>query len=411
MRALRLLLLALCCAAPAWAQQPQEDKLSIPDLSQYRRWGFLRARPGVELSNFGYDSNILFNNTGATVSDITATLSPKLDGLILLGSRGFLTFEEQFDYTLYLENGDQNFWNNSLSTRATIPFKGFGFFGEWDFEDVRLRPLDQQDTRAESKRREIGGGMILQPGWRTEIEVAVYTDKYRLKDEEGTPIGTRLNRNETRTDLEVSYQLRGRTRGLLELERKRVDFLAPFDTGTTLVERDTRELRWRTGLELGRGGPLQGRLLLGWATINAQDPILEDFSEMIGELDVTWLAGSRSRVRFEAERRTGFAVSEGNAYFLDTFGAVRFIHYFTTIIGGEASYRRGTLDFPRATIGITREDEIERMELGIRLRLFRGADGRRIEYSATFGRFRRDSNLPGFDQDQNTFSLGAVLGF
>lgn len=406
----RIAFLLLLLAAPVAAQQ-QDDKLEPPDLERYRRWGFLRARPGVELTNLGYDSNILSTSTGEKVSDTTATISPKLEGLVLFGSKAFLTFYEQFDYTLYLENGDQNFWSNSFETRATIPLGKFGVFVEGAYDDLRLRPIDQEDIRTESKRRELGFGVILQPGWRTEIELAQYGNRWRYDDPQGQNVSERLDRDETWTRLDVDYDLGGRTRLLLRLENKKIEFLSPFDTGTALVQRDTDERRGLAGFRLGRGSTLTGHLLLGRSRIDAEDPALQDLDEFIGELRATWIAGNRTRVTFVGERTPGFAVSDSNAYYLDTFGSIRTVHYFTRLVGGEVSARRGRLEFPEALVGTTRKDETSLYQVGVRLRLLAAPDGRRVEYSLTVGRYNRDSNLPGFDQEKTTFGFGAVLGF
>ena len=67
-----------------------ESKLQPPELDQYLRWGALRVRPGVELTNVGYDDNILYNDDNK-VSDFTATISPKAEILVLFGDR-FLPF-------------------------------------------------------------------------------------------------------------------------------------------------------------------------------------------------------------------------------------------------------------------------------------------------------------------------------
>lgn len=410
-----ILLLLLLLGGQALAQQ-QENKLEPPELGNYRRWGFLRARPGIQLSNLGYDSNIFYSSMADPVSDTTATVSPKLDGLILLGSKAFITLSEQFDYTLYAEHSDQNFWNNAFTTRATVPFQNFGVFGQWSLDDNRWRPNDQQGLRVRSHRREFGVGMIFQPGWRTEIELARYANRWRYDDPQGqsvaVPVDERLNRDEAWTTLDISYHLHGRTRALLRVENRQIDFLAPFITpGMVEIQRDTEEWRTLAGFRLGRGSSLIGHVLGGWIRIDAQDPVLRDLSELIGELDATWTAGSRTRVRLVAERTTGFSVSEASTYYLDTFGSIRTVHYFTNLFGGEFAVRRGRLDFPEALVGMTRQDQISHYELGLRLRLLNAADGRRVEYSLTVGRYRRDSNINGFDLEKTTFGFGAVLGY
>jgi hypothetical protein len=156
---------------------------------------------------------------------------------------------------------------------------------------------------------------------------------------------------------------------------------------------------------------LVGHALIGWSRIDAQDPLLRDFSELIGELDATWIASSRTRFRFVAERSPEFAVTGATTYYLDTLGLIRAVHYFTGVIGGEVAVRRRRLDFPDALVGPTRQDRISHYEAGVRLRLYNGSDGKRVEYSLTLGRYRQDSNIPGFNQERTTFGLGAVLGF
>lgn len=403
-------LLLLLASVPSAAQH-QDNKLEPPDLEDYRRWGFFRARPGFELSRLGYDSNILSSSTGELVSDFAATLSPRLDGLVLFGSAGFLTLGDQFDYTLYKDNSDQNFWNNEFTARATIPVKRFGVFAEVALDDQQLRPIDQEDIRTQSRRRNFGGGLILQPGWRTEIELARHVNRWRYQDVQSQSIPERLNRDETSTDLDVSYALGGRTRALLRLQDKKIGFVFPFDTGTTFIDRDTTQRSALTGVRLGRGAALTGQVLIGWGRIDATDPGLEDLSELIGELDATWVVAPRTRLRLGGKRATGFAVSEGNTYYLDTSGSVRAVHYFTNLLGGEVAYSRGRLDFPEAQTPPTRQDLFQEVQVGVRLRVFNAADGRRIEYSLTVGRYRRESNIFGFDQERNTFGFGAVLGF
>lgn len=408
--------LALLLPCGPIVAQEQENKLEPPGLENYRRWGFLRARPGIQLTNLGYDSNILSRSSGQVVSDITATLSPKLDGLILFGSKAFVTLSEQFDYTLYAENSDQNYWNNAFASRVTMPFRKFGVFADWSIDDLRFRPVDQEDIRIKGEHRELGVGMILQPGWRTEIEIGRYARRSRHEDPQSqplaVPVNERLDRDEQRTSVDLSYHLRGRTSALLHVENKEIEFRFPFiDAQMQAIQRDTDEWRSLVGFRLGQGASVIGHLLLGWGRIDATDPRLQDLSEVIGELDATWIAGSRTRVRLRGERTPGFSVSQGNAYYLDTVGSIRTVHFFTHFLGGEVGLRRGKLDFPEALSGTTRQDETSHYELGVRLRLLESADGRRIEYSLTVGRYERDSTIDSFDQDKTTFGFGAVLGF
>src|SRR5262245_55962508 len=132
-----LLLLAALAAAPARAE---DSALEPPDLDQYVRWGPLRVRPRLELSNVGHDDNI-FATGSNEVGDVTATLGPKIDGLALFGHRAFLTFVERLSYTAYRDHSDQNFTNQRLSGRVTLPFGRTGLFVEGLMNRLKERPI------------------------------------------------------------------------------------------------------------------------------------------------------------------------------------------------------------------------------------------------------------------------------
>lgn len=174
MRNSRSTLVALALVSSALFVFPSlaaTDPLEPPDPERYLRWGPLRVRPALRLSNLGYDDNILFR-TAAKIGDYTATVSPEAEGLLLFGRRAFLTFTERLSHTVYLENGDQNFTENRFRSRVTLPLRSVGLFADVTIDDLKERPIDREDVRAERSDRGISAGLILRPGWRTEIEIA-----------------------------------------------------------------------------------------------------------------------------------------------------------------------------------------------------------------------------------------------
>lgn len=397
--------LALTCGAQALATD-----LEPPDLSRYLRWGVLRVRPGITVQNLGYDDNIFYDQSKSE-SDYRATISPRLDGLVLLGSRAFVTFNEQLDYTTYLENTDQNFLNNRTTSRITVPFNRFGFFGDVRYNSAQWRPIDDEDQRVEQRERRVAGGLILHPGWRTEVEIGLSESDWSFNDPDNDTISQQLDRRESGTTLLARYHTMGRSAILLEGLRTELDFESPpvFDPSST---KDGTQLRMLGGLELRPGGSLSGRLLLGWEEIDASDSRLPGFSDLVGELELVLNLRARTRFRLEAQRLGGFATSGLNVYYLDTHADVRVVHFLNGIFGVETGGTLGRLTFPGSLDpGPERFDRLRRFDIGIRLRLAENQLGRRVEYSLRIGRYRRDSNRDEFDQDQNTAFFGAVLGF
>ncbi|MDH3786787.1 MAG: hypothetical protein OEV00_15855, partial [Acidobacteriota bacterium] len=173
------------------------DKLEPPDLERYLRWGPFRVRPGIELSNLGYDDNIFFDS-GDRSSDLTATLTPKLDGLVLIGSSAFLTFRQAFDYRAYQTFTDLNYLDSRSRARMTVPFRNFGVFVDGEHARSHQRPQDQEDLRPLQISQRLRGGLIFRPSWRTEVELGLTTDRFTHEDEDailnGQSISERLDR-------------------------------------------------------------------------------------------------------------------------------------------------------------------------------------------------------------------------
>ncbi len=395
---------------PAWAK----SKLEPPELDQYLRWGFLRVRPGFSVSNLGYDDNI-FRSREEKVGDYTARLSPRMDGLVLLGDRAFLSFKEQFDYTLYLENNDQNYSNNRASAKFTLPLGDFGFIADLMLNDYRWRPIDQEDVRAKLEENRIGLGLVLLPGWRTEIEIGQSITDFSHFDPDftsaGQSISERLDRRERASTLELSYHLMGRTNLLLSGLSKDIEFDYDYPSLEEDIDRNTQEWRALGGISLGEGGSLTGSLRIGWARIDARDPAIPDLSEVIGEIELVFRPGSSTKIMLEGERLPGFAVYDVNSYFLHTGAELSIVHYLNSLLGLEVGSGAGRLTFPEGESGTAREDRIRMYEGGIRFRIFENALGRRVEYSLKIGREHRMSNIDYFDRDRTTFYAGAVLGF
>ncbi len=407
-RHLCAVLAALLFVGPAAA----ESSLEPPDLGRYLKWGPLRVRPGLSVTDLGYDDNILFK-TDNEESDFRATVSPQIDGLVLFGSRAFLTFRERFDFTAYRENRNQNFVNQRGVTRLTLPLRKIGFFATGNFERTESRPVDLESERVQRDLGGFGLGMVVQAGWRTEIEL-----EWKLRDLEhsdpdssGMRTAMRLDRVERGSSINVDYKLRGRTRLTLDFERKELDFDFLQNINGTSFDKDSRSWTVMPGLDLGDQGRLRGLFQIGWAVIEASDPQVPDLSEPVGKLELAYRGNSRLTVKLDAERRPGFALGTDDTYYLEGSWGVRGIYFVHRAVGIEAAAEWGRVTFPGSRSGLDREDRTQLAEIGMRLRMFENGMGRRVEYSLTVGKNRRDSNLPEFDRTKNTVNFGAVVGF
>ncbi len=398
--------LALALTAPA-GPVTARSLLEPPELERYLRWGPVRVRPGFEIANLGYDDNLFFNSE-EKIGDYTVTLAPQVEGIMLLGSRAFLTFRERLEYTAYKTESDLNFLNVRGNARVTVPFGRWGIFGEGTANRVKERPSDRLDIRPERNERLAGFGVILEPGWRSSIELFRSDGRWRYSDADdatsgGQSIASRVDRNETLQSLVATYRLRGRTSLTLDLRQREFAFT------NAELRRDTDSLSVLPGLRLEEGGPLIGSLKLGRSSIDPQDPARRSFSEPIGEAELAWRSGSGTTLRLDARRQAGISLYESELVYVESDYALRAIHYWNRLFGSEIGGSIGRLTFPEGTTN--RQDDTRHYDAGVRVRIAETSLGRRIEYSLRIGRYSRDSTVDSLDQSQTTVSLNAILGY
>jgi hypothetical protein len=400
---LAIVLLLLGGGALHAAAANAESKLEPPNTERYLRWGPLRVRPGLQIKNLGYDDNILLNDE-EKIGDYTVTLAPKVDGLVLLGDRAFLTFQDEAAYTAYFDTSDQNYWNFKHAGRVTVPFGRFGVFSDLQLSDVRERPVDRDDIRPERRDEVLGGGFIVLAGWRTEIELGFRRRDITYTDRDNSNIGDDLDRLQRTTSVGAAYRIRGRTRILLDAEWSDIEF-------DDRPDRDARETTLLPGLAFGEGGRLTGRLRLGWSSIRPREQGRDDFEGVVGDVSLFYRFGFGTQMQTRYERKQDFAVSGNRQFLRTTEVGLRFVHYFNRILGAEIGGSIGDLDFEDDGAGPTRRDDLLRYDAGVRFRLAENSLGRRVEYVLRIERYERDSDIPSQNKDRTAFGINAVVGF
>ena len=390
------------------------DPLEPPELDQYLRWGPLRVRPGFSVSNFGYDNNVFYDQS-SPLSDLKATLSPRIEGLVLLGSRGFITFTEKLDYTLYKDFTELNALDHTGKYRLTVPFGDFGLFVSTELRRLHERPIDLQDVRAIGRSRRIGLGAIARFGWRTTLELEYSGTDFRYTDEDFSGLGTDFaeikDRAESTGNLRLRYELFGRTRLTLDASLRTLEFDNPFLGSLPDVTRNLDQTTVLPGVDFGLGGTLSGTLRIGATTLDYVDPALEDYTGLAGKAALTYRFTNATRLTLNAERRVDFSVWENNSYFIEQSRGLKLVRFLNRFLGAEVGYSGGRLEIPQPIDGTTRLDDIRRYSLGLIFRMFENELGRKVEYTLRFTDFKRESSIDGLSLDRNTLSLSADVGF
>jgi hypothetical protein len=412
-----LLSVALLLAA-GQAHAQATTALDPPALERYLRWGPVRVRPGFTLTNLGYDDNVFYRTAGTArpaEGDWYATLSPRAEGVVLLGHRAFATFDGKLDYTAYKDNSEINYTNSSLASRVTLPFRGAGLFWDVSHRRTQDRPLDLQDARPVRRERSLGAGMIVKAGWRTEFEIGSAFTRFSNSDDNflqcrgaggSAPcytIGDLLDRTETVNQVRARYRLLGRTRLTLEARLRDLN----FGSRDARVARDGRETRLLPGIDFGEGGRLTGTLRVGRSRLDIDATPGTDYAGLVGEARLSYRVGGGLTLQAGGQRDVAFSIYSGNEFYVRRATDVRAIKYFNRLFGVEAGYGRGRLDFPSTV----RTDRLATYDGGVRLRLSETALGRRVEYTLKWVHTRVDSSLNGLDQSRSTVGVGAVIGY
>ncbi|HZN54296.1 MAG TPA: outer membrane beta-barrel protein [Candidatus Polarisedimenticolaceae bacterium] len=409
--------LAACALAavslPALAQSI--SPLEPPDTSRYLKWGPIRIRPGLQIPNFGYDSNVFYRPDDSTlpqVGDYFIAIAPRAEGLVLFGRRAFLTFDERLEFYVYAQQHDVNYFNQLGRMRLTIPFRRIGLYADLGYDRIRDRPIDAQDARPIRKEIPTGGGFVFKAGWRTDGEIGITRSRFTGEDPDdpcvaGTgclTIGQRIDRVESGSRLRLRYLAFGRARVLLDASRRTIVFDDPA------VQRDGKERRVLPGLDFGLGGRVFGTLHVGWADFDLDKPTATDFRGTVADVALGYrFGGSGSYVTLTGTRDVRYSVLESTDLYTYTGADAMFVKYFNRFLGMELGGGRGTLDFLGDPTG--RRDDVLTGSAGIRFRISENDLGRRVEYAFRYVNTKRNSTDDSLDQTRGTVGFGVSFGY
>jgi len=432
----RALLVLLCILGAQAAAASGDGPLEPPDLSQYVRWGPLRARPGVNITNLGYDDNVFFaSGQEEPQGDYRITLGANLEGLMLFGDRAFLEFDAGLNHTIYQTYGgtttingpdgpevipSQNYTNGLLTSRITFPFRGgWGVFADLDLVQAENRPTSEFDTRVRQRTNLFGFGFILELGWRTYVEFKRAAADLSYDDGRTDLTAARLDRVEQSNELRVGYRITGLTS--LTLDLTNTDYT--FDVAS---DRDSTERSILPGFAFGERSRLGGWVKIGYSNFDMKDPAQQDYNGPVGEARLYYRMGSGTTFRLEGGRIVSFAVFGDNTFYLDRFGHLRATHYVNPVIGFFVGGGMGTLSFPGSdpldagtggqcpgdgTPCVRRVDDNSEYEIGVLFRAARSQNGKTVEYGFSWRETRRDSTINRLDQSRGTWGFTANAGF
>ena len=414
-RLLSLLVLLVAAAPASFAQSI--SPLDPPELSRFLSWGPFRVRPGIAITDLGYDSNVFAipdDSPIPKVGDYFIAVTPRIDGLVLFGHRAFVTFDERLQFYAYAQQRELDYFNQYGKARLTVPFRRFGFYWDIGYDRTRDRPYDAQDIRPIRKSYPLGLGLITKFGWRTDAELGYVQGRFTAEDPNDPcdptvnsscfTIGDLNNRKDVGTRLKARYLAFGRTRVLLELSNRTITFDDPA------VNRDGAERRQFVGLDFGLGGSISGTLRVGHANFDLSDPSATDFNGPVANIALAYNFGDGgSRITFFGTRDVRYTVTDSTDLYVYTGGSVRLVKYFNRLLGAEFAAGRATLNFLGDPQG--RVDADTNGSVGVLFRISESSLGRRVEYALRYTRWVVNSTLNYLDQNRGTIGFGVSFGY
>jgi hypothetical protein len=413
-------LLAVALSPSVLAQS--NSFLEPPDTSRYLQWGPFRVRPGIAISDLGYDSNIFAvtdqtaaENPSAKVGDYFIALTPRLQGLMLFGHRAFLTFDASLQFYAYAHQSEINYFNAFGAARLTVPFRRVGVYADVGYDRTRDRPYDAQSIRPLRKTYPLGAGLIAQFGWRTDAEFGFAQTRYTADDpnipcDPTDPSSCSINALNDRTErgvrLKARYLAFGRTRVLLELSERTIT----FDYPVTAAQRNGDERRQFVGLDFGLGGRISGTLRVGHANFDLTDPAATGFNGPLANVAVSYnFTGLGSHISLTGARDVRYTVFNSTPLYLYTGGDLTLVKYFNRFVGLQIGGGRATLDFLGDPQG--RIDTDTSGTVGVLFRISENDLGRRVEYSFRYTRYAVNSTIDTLDQNRGTIGFGVSFGY
>jgi hypothetical protein len=411
------LLVVLAAGSPAVVAQ-SISPLEPPDTSRYLSWGPFRVRPGIAISDLGYDSNVFAipdDSPLPRVGDYFIAVTPRIRGLVLFGHSAFLTFDERLEFYAYAHQREIDYFNNFFNARLTVPFRRFGIYGDIGYDRTRDRPYDAQSIRPLRKAYPLGAGFIVKFGWRTDAELGYVRSRFTADDpsdpcDPSVPSSCTINHLNDRTEegvrLKARYLAFGRTRVLFEVARRSITFNDP----ATAAFRNGDERRQLAGLDFGLGGTISGTFRVGHAKFDLAPPTAVDFNGPVADIALSYNFGSSgSRVLLTGARDVRYTVFDTTPIYVFTGANLKLIKYFNRFIGMEVGAGRANLDFLGSVP--TRVDKDSNGSLGVLFRVSENDLGRRVEYAVRYTRWVLNSTLDYLDQNRGTIGFGVSFGY
>jgi hypothetical protein len=406
---------AVLLAAAASAEAQTVDLIGR-ELDGVRR-GFFRLGPFYVTPSFqvstGYDSNAL--STPVAESDVTARVGPGVRLAVPLGTGGFFDVTQEVDYVYYREQIDLRRWFDITRVGAGFGGRRFLFKVTDEFRDETGRPTSEFDFPVEQRTNQLEGSLSLALGWRHLLRFGYGRSFFEIQEGlEDAAVAARLNRDQDRAFVDFGRRMTAKTSAIAE------GFYESFQFDD--ASRDGGSYGARFGFEFSPSGGdpltstdlplagsfLNGRFLLGFRTVEPDDPERVDYSGLIGSVDVTLGFGEGQRLQGIYSRDIVPSIFDENWYFIENRWGAAFTYQITERFSLTPGLSIGRNRYPLPAESEEGEEEIFDDHRTFRLAVdFRVTERWTVGVASDY--LQRDSNVRGFDKDR--LQVGFTMSF
>ena len=298
------------------------------------RWklDILRVNAALELSNFGYDSDIYYGYKSADpgvvelAPDGTVSASLPVQVLLPVGRSIVVDLYNNPRYDFYLSEKTQRGWNNTFRGQTHFALNRLYFLAGGEIANNRRRLSQELDILVREIASSYDGLALWQASRATSIALLYRSKTFRYGDApiSGGVISETLNRKEDSFDLVAYVQPSPRSRYYIDSRLGTYAFAAPISRF-----KDTRSYSFYGGFSsvLRKEGPSRvggvfGNARLGYMRLDILDTEQPDGSGLAGDIDLSVGILKLTTARVFFSRGFQFSVLYGATYFAQTaYGA------------------------------------------------------------------------------------------
>lgn len=287
-----------------------QQSLDTPQSALFH-FGPLALTPKVAIRNLGLDSNV-FNASASPEQDFTMTVAPGVDAWLRVG-RVLLSSRTTTEWVYYQKTASERSFNAGEVLRVDIDLTHATPRIGGTYVNTRQRPNDEIDQRVQQLNQGGSVGVTIPAGSRFKFDADARRTRYDYLDGAyGDPaVAQALNRDSGEVSLAGRIELTPLTSLAVRAE-------AIQDRFVYSPERDSDSLRVMPGVIFQPFALVSGSAFVGVRRLTTIDPAVPDYSGMVADVELKYVAGDMFRVVGRVKRDIDYSLDLGEPFYVST---------------------------------------------------------------------------------------------